>query len=895
MSAKISEKFLACNASAGSGKTFTLAVRYVWLLLRGAAPEKILALTFTNKAAAEMKERVANILKYPSKHGGEIENLAALLGKTPQEVQDLCLEKTTAFLNAPSKIITIDKFFSIILRSFSLNVGLMPDYKISPSDGDEIFAIMLQTLKNKGLLDDFAFFAGELDMSARLLASLLEAAKDLVPPARPSAATSEQDVMDKLGEIQRLIAANPAATQTASGAFKAGSIGEFLEKTYITKETLDYKTFSKCYTKELDERFFELKAALRDHFRAKERVMLEKLAAFSAEYARAKETYNKSSDELHFQDVTDFVKKILTPQNKDFIYFRLDGKIEHILIDEFQDTSKEQLDILAPLIEEILSGDGAKYGRTFFIVGDPKQSIYRFRGADSALFLDTIEKYKLATLDLSVNYRSDRLIVDFVNEHFKDWPGYKPQSAASKDDGFVELRICPKDEKRAHLKGILSALLAQKIAPKEIGILVFNNNDAYEVAGLLREWFSGLPINTQSSKMLINQPQERALIEYIKYLYYGDELFLAEFNSGLDLELFAPAKVGVKNLLEKTPLEIAKEIIDGYKIFKYDEGMLEFLDQLRLYDDVFVFLEKIEKNETTVSSTDEDGINILTMYKSKGLQFSVCIVLDQTSGSRHDTSKLLLSGGEIFYKYKNREYFDEDYARAKERLAALKLSDAKNLEYVAFTRAKNALFILKNSEKSIFSPCAEIRAGKVEIQTAPAKKEQPKPSKMMKLGKQDDFLESKKDLEYSIENIYRGEAIHYTLEIMKDFSPASLDLALKSTHNHYANFIDTNEIRQTLSALISHAPFLDLARGKILKEQPVLIGKDLGVIDLMIEKEQEIIICDYKSGIHFDKHNEQIRNYMRALAGLRKDKKISGRLIYMQKNSIEIKEVDLES
>ena len=120
---------------------------------------------------------------------------------------------------------------------------------------------------------------------------------------------------------------------------------------------------------------------------------------------------------------------------------RLDSRLKHLLLDEFQDTSVIQFDILRPLIEEIRSGVGVNEGGSFFFVGDVKQSIYRFRGGVSALFHQVAELFDVRVEPLRVNYRSRSKIVDFVNRSFEGKiKGYIPQqSPQSFAGGYVEV------------------------------------------------------------------------------------------------------------------------------------------------------------------------------------------------------------------------------------------------------------------------------------------------------------------------------------------------------------------------------------------------------------------------------------------------------------------------
>ncbi|WP_235604569.1 UvrD-helicase domain-containing protein, partial [Campylobacter fetus] len=129
--------------------------------------------------------------------------------------------------------------------------------------------------------------------------------------------------------------------------------------------------------------------ALKEYYLALEKYEISQISKFAKLYKKAISNVNRRENSLSFDDITNWVNELLTSDNKqdiDMLYFRLDAKIRHILIDEFQDTSIKQYEILEPLIAESVSGVGQNGLGSFFYVGDTKQSIYRFRGGQKELF-----------------------------------------------------------------------------------------------------------------------------------------------------------------------------------------------------------------------------------------------------------------------------------------------------------------------------------------------------------------------------------------------------------------------------------------------------------------------------------------------------------------------------
>ena len=122
--------FLTLETSARSGKTFALSVRFIALVLNGANISEIVALTFTKKAANEMKERVVETFLRLEEKRSELDEISKILDKSSDEILALRDKRLSKFLEANLKIMTFDSFFAMILRQFSLNVGLSPDFEI---------------------------------------------------------------------------------------------------------------------------------------------------------------------------------------------------------------------------------------------------------------------------------------------------------------------------------------------------------------------------------------------------------------------------------------------------------------------------------------------------------------------------------------------------------------------------------------------------------------------------------------------------------------------------------------------------------------------------------------------------------------------------------------------
>ena len=482
----LSHPFLALKASAGSGKTFSLALRFVWLLFRGAKPSEILALTFTNKATKEMQERVQNALKelanpHTLPTSPFLSQLQAM-GLSLQEIKANSQKIYQEFLDSTPRICTIDAFFNSILHKFCWYVGLSQDYQMGEDiEEEELFEEFLVILSKNSIADsanifdrlirfcfdfdiDFSRVMGHLEVwhndkihfNGKFLQeiksySIVESKKELVQV--------ESSILSTLEHLKALLEKGNALPR-ALNTVQATTVQEFIKKkswTFLQKdEPREFNFFKKplkdeAINAEFCKHIAVLKQYLKQYFLLKERVIFVELERILDAFGRAKNLSIRSSKKLSFANCALKVYELLIlaeglngsaggidPQ---FFYFRMDNTISHILIDEFQDTSPMQYAILQPLIDEIYAGKGRDIrgqvdDRSVFFVGDSKQCIYGFRGSEAGFFDEVISCSPLHTHSLPHNYRSKKSIIDFVNACFSEIFGgqYQNQTLPQSQD-----------------------------------------------------------------------------------------------------------------------------------------------------------------------------------------------------------------------------------------------------------------------------------------------------------------------------------------------------------------------------------------------------------------------------------------------------------------------------
>ncbi len=626
--------------------------------------------------------------------------------------------------------------------------------------------------------------------------------------------------------------------------------------------------------------------------RRREILYFQELFSVLKLYIKSRQTMAVQNNELSFDDITLNVHTLLREKlESEFLYFRLDSRLKHLLLDEFQDTSVIQFDILRPLIEEIRAGVGVNEGGSFFFVGDVKQSIYRFRGGVSALFHQVARLFDVRVEPLKVNYRSRSRIVDFVNRAFEGKiEGYIPQqSPQSSEGGYVE--VLSSDDILQSLSERIALLIAKGAAPEEIAVLTATNKDGSAVEEVLSE--QGHEVVTETTALLTSQRSVRSVIEYLRYCYFDEAIY--RFNCA--------ALLGVESsqIVRNVSNEVVSIAVDFIRRFSIaDKSALLFIEALGRYRDLEEVVFEIDRLETASPQSDLKGIRIMTVHKSKGLEFEHVIVLDRIGKQRNNGDPIVyrydgaqLAG--IHYRIKGREAFDPSYAEAIEAEKKASREDQLNALYVALTRAVESLSVIAKPKDSWFEPLELVPAswGEMKIthrEVLPAFVPQPAPFKGICFGRQAEGIRSPKEATHDYAAVQFGLALHYTLEMMGDFTPLSLAKAIESTRNRdgstlYPGALQAIEAR--IGRLIGDERFWELSRGKRYKEQTIRHKGALGVIDLLVEYDEKWVIIDYKSGREEEaKHREQVERYCEAIR-ISTGKEAEGHLCYLLEDRIE--------
>ncbi|GAA7475199.1 RecB-like helicase [Helicobacter pylori] len=939
---------MALKASAGSGKTFALSVRFLALLFKGANPSEILTLTFTKKATAEMKERILDYLKILQKENLEdekekeksqniLKELEEKYRLNPSLVQNSAQKIYQRFLNAEIRISTIDAFFQSILRKFCWFVGLSANFEVNEdtkAHQQQLNESFLSAL-NGGQLEELSVFIAQcLSYDSYTSDSILERLRFLknklylFDPNKRELAFDEEGFLEKLRSLNQQIQSIETASDKAKTAIKCDSFRGFLNSslTWLEKKS-EYLYFKKLKSEipTLESECEEIENDLKRYYEAKETAIFKKFPKFIQLYDNA----TSKIQALDFDAIKDKVHALLKGYEEvpaEFFYFRLDSRIAHILIDEFQDTSLNDYKILAPFIDEIKAGIGqAKWNRSVFFVGDVKQSIYAFRGSFSSLFESVSKDFYHDNLQF--NHRSAPLIINYVNTIFKK--AYQnsptayldqkyPKASQNKHatDGYVKVSLVA-DERGLLLEQILQEaknLLEHRIEPKDITILCATNDDALEIKNYLQESLSAIRPSTESSAKLSQYVESKIIKNALEYalaeepykpFYKHSVLKLAGYlhDDAIALPSFNPKKESVAGFVWK--------VMELFEL--YGECAQICLELAVGCEDADGFLEKLEAKK--IASFNLKGAQIMTIHASKGMQFPYVIVCERLGKPKSNNSNQFLeeyNGTDLlrlYYRMKNREVVDKDYARALDKEKAAKENEETNVYYVAFTRAELGLIVVakdkgqKKDQKESEGKGMREKLDLVPLEEgtiAPVISSQKEPliaSVVIKphaYGEQVQEIEEEPDSDYEKNNdqeaINFGIALHKGLEYQYAYNIPKKSVLEYLNYHHGFYGLDYQALEESLELFENDTEIQALFKNLALKgEAAFLFEGVVSRIDVLLwDKGQNLYVLDYKSSQNYQQsHKAQVSHYAAFLQTQAPHFKIQAGIIYAHKRLLE--------
>lgn len=717
------------KASAGSGKTHTLSKTYLDLLLKAdskTAYRNILAVTFTNKATEEMKERILRDL--------------AEEGKTNPRAREILINLLHDY--GSFSVSTIDKFFQQALRAFSRELGSSGNYQIELDKASLTKEAMDRVLddlteKDKDLL---GWFTKQLETaldngeSFHLESSLYEMAEEF------------GDVNEKFTYDKKKLTALKARCKEI--------VDTFHKDVYENALCIDTTTWGKTAAKGLAQ-YAGAQTKYKDSVKAANATTLAKLAETAGceamyalmnpqgrrwkEYRTARmvekviftlglaeEFYSKlaiieeEKGVISLDESTSLLRDIIDGSDAPFIYEKLGVRFNHFLLDEFQDTSVVQWENFKPLLANSVSE-----GYSNIIVGDVKQSIYRWRNSDWNLLDKEIEanfEGKVKVITLKENWRSTQSIVNFNNEFFTfaaDNLGLSTIYADVKQkvkvedsqEGCVTVDFC--EDELEMIDGYIEQAVAAGAKMSDMAILLRTNGEGKKVAEYLLS--KGYSVISDDSLDLKSSLIIRKIVSYLHSLcnnsdslntYLSESLEIdseREYHSLLDL-----VDGVIKDLSETHPDEIK-----GQTLF-IQSFMDDILEWTSIHgNDLRQYLKHWEESKIAISSpNDPNAIRITTVHKSKGLAFPIVIFpfAEKVGLFKEDTlwchldsdAEMGESFNSIFPVVLGKSSGDSFFSESLKNEMEMQRIDNLNIFYVCLTRARKEMHIIaKNPPKSL--------------------------------------------------------------------------------------------------------------------------------------------------------------------------------------------------
>ncbi|MDQ0478049.1 ATP-dependent exoDNAse (exonuclease V) beta subunit [Chryseobacterium sp. MDT2-18] len=1043
------------NASAGSGKTYALVQNLLAICLKYPSQadkiRNILALTFTNKAANEMKHRIIDWLKKFSLDNYESNNdLINIQEKLKNEGFTIPLkelhERSKKMLDyvlhhySTLNIGTIDKFNSKLVRSFAQELGLAQNFNLEINPEPFLIEAVDKMLEDIGeenkISEAFMDFVNytldnndRIDLNKTLYNSAKEYVQDkhyfqlnenrdfdweVYENTKISLRKSIKDLRQNSLEIGEEVMVLLQEKDLEIGDFADGKngIAGFFEKFLHKKIPLLYETIEQetgreekirkgasSKSKHKESEIFEIldhllqhrKNIINNHVEAeKKQKILNALLPLKVnkDIQDKLAEIEQENDLVLLSKFNIMIHENLREEPTAFIYEKIGTKFSHYFFDEFQDTSLLQWQNFLPLRDHAVSQEHM----SFTLVGDPKQSIYRFRGGDSQLMLDIINQkenspVKAKVENLENNYRSAKNIVDFNNqlyqymsqftekEHQEIFGNGSQQAAKSDLEGRVRINLIENASKKImfyedateKMRDDIESCLANGYRFSDITILCRGNFDIFTFSQLLgnlkanykgEEVYiktiseSGLTLNlsltllalTEFLKWEENPKNFQFVVKMLYYLKVLGRIEMEDFSNEIMEILALKTKSKMEVLIaEKYGLQLQSKDLLQLNLYNFIEHFLhEFSVKDKETDFLFNYLEMLyaysqnagstlkeflkywneEANSKTIQASENvDAVQIMTIHKSKGLEFPVVLLpMKNAAGSKKSSywfgtsSEDQLNSVNVNFFDSTLEIYDAEIADFNYENSYQEKIDQFCLQYVATTRAAEQLFFyIEQPNKS---------ANHLEIydflESKIPRDEAAEPISSFDLYPVSDENLRKKTEKKNAEFITK--AIHLTTE--KEKYPDAIKIATPTknyqnrvekvrmgifTHEILAQINTAKDVEKVLESYLLEGTITDVEKSQIndrifniithenyskyFKEnQTVINEKDMMISengtstvyrpDRLIDTGNGFIIIDFKTGDEQEKHQLQVDEYKSVLEKLGK-KVVETEIIYV--------------
>jgi exodeoxyribonuclease V beta subunit len=322
------EEYVALKASAGSGKTFALTVRYISLLFLGAKPHEILTLTFTNKAANEMKERIFHTILNLGEDKAYLEQISLQCGKSIDEIQKEKYKIQQLFISSSLSIFTIDKFINQILKEFSGYLGIFDTYEVKADNIDELSYYFLNSLDEKTFEEFVRIYMSE-NKKLNSLISLFKFFIQKESSLEFDLKIYDKDISELTSEVLDLASRLKAHIYltyeeqmgvNAKKSLEFDNLDDLLSKTWIGRESLsEYRDLKKFEDGISSAIFSQIRLKLKEYYKIRSNNSTLAFALLFEKFRKFRQEYIIKKRYLEFNDITNFANKLLSEViDKDF-------------------------------------------------------------------------------------------------------------------------------------------------------------------------------------------------------------------------------------------------------------------------------------------------------------------------------------------------------------------------------------------------------------------------------------------------------------------------------------------------------------------------------------------------------------------------------------------------
>jgi ATP-dependent exoDNAse (exonuclease V) beta subunit len=1012
--------FSIYNASAGSGKTYTLVKEYLRILLQSSTDDayrRILAITFTNKAVQEMKSRIIlNLSEFAKDEPGEkAEALMQVLHKETGLSLATIKDKSRAIIKniihnyASFDISTIDRFTHKVIRAFAHDLNLSVSFDVS-LETDSLLQEAVDAIVAKAgddevltsLLVDFSLDKTDNDKSWDVTRELFDTGRLLVDEnnrnelaqfkdksieeflfirekLKDTVATLEAECSQLGHEMEALLDGSGVDPKSFSAGHFPNHIGYIknskltsAHKKYYEPEDIKINKTAKdrLVIEGLLQPLLELLAKVYKNYEKKNfyTAFLKNITPLSLlnSIGQELERIQKEQNVLSISEFNAIIHREIQNQPAPFIYERLGERYRHFFIDEFQDTSQMQWHNLIPLIDNALAGEDPIAGPgSLMVVGDPKQSIYRWRGGKAEQFIELgkegfnpFSNPNKGTMQLATNYRSFSEVIgfnngffsliadEFGNEDYKKMYTDSKQELNAKEGGYVNISFLPEiqqdpeaedvDKNELYLEATLKAIEKARshgFQYKDIVLLSRRRQPGILLANYLTE--NGIPILSSETLLIENATEVKLIINLLRYLKSNENkeakahfLYFAAtqtsfgihdfISEGMDqptedaLERFLERHgilISFKSCRKKSLYEAVETIVEAFiKAKSYQSYVQYFLDlvlerDIRTQSGISDFLEYWDNNGSKFSIPSPEGndaVRIMTIHKSKGLEFPVVIfpfAEEDYARARRDKMWLELDD-ETFEFQKALIDTNKSVAGYGEKAAELyfiksqeELLDNINILYVALTRAEEQLYIISNrnftskgeltnnmssyfikflKDKGLFdNRVAEYEFGNPERisdvemhtkdqHTIKVVKEHFDPRKV-RIAQREALMWGSTQLQA----IEFGNVTHEILAYIKTANDIHVAI-MKAIENGLIVNSQKDAVEQTLKDVVYHPDLaVFFAEGNTIFNEQSIISNNARTVkpDRVAIRDGRAYLLDYKTGIHLDKYEKQLQGY----------------------------------